>query len=72
MLTSAPSGTVVIPDNFDLAYVSESPSLYEVVRSNRIRFAAMLRAYLHNTFGFQDASRAAFASASTLPIGFST
>ncbi len=53
-VTSAPSRSVVIPNHFHLADLAQDSGLHEVMRCSGIRFAAMLRAYLHNAVMLAD------------------
>src|SRR5207244_9569049 len=48
LLASAPAGTVIVPHNFDLAYVAKSATLYGVPRCFRMWLTSMLRSHLYD------------------------
>jgi hypothetical protein len=68
----APSGSVIIPLNFDLADVAENATLYRFVSEFGIRFTAMLRSHLHDQPVLQHRVASRFNFDNTLPMGFST
>ena len=53
-LAPAPSGTVIVPHNFDLAYVSKRATLHRVACRFRMGLASMLRSHLYDDLALQN------------------
>ena len=59
--TAAPARTVIVPDDFDLAHISERSAARDFLRRTRVGLAAMLGADLDDGLRFKDSVARGFS-----------